>query len=186
MPTASQDEGQLISRAISGEVEAYGELYILHQEAIYRYIVFRIADSKDAEDLTEQVFLNAWEALPGYDDQGKPFSSWLYRIAHNLVIDYYRQNKKNSHLFDGYQENIIPLTEKSALQHAIENEQIEFLIRAISKLTEDQQQVVILRFVEGLSHSEVAEILEKNEGACRMIQYRALSALQRIMKEDLD
>jgi RNA polymerase sigma-70 factor (ECF subfamily) len=186
MPTANEDEGQLISRAISGDVDAFGELYTLHQDAIYRYVYFRLADSKDAEDLTEQTFLNAWEAVADYDDLGKPFASWLYRIAHNLVIDFYRQNKKKSYLFNEVQENSIYQSEKSALQHVIENEEIEFLARAIAQLTEDQQQVVILRFVEGLSHSEVAEILEKNEGACRMIQYRALSALHQIMKRDLE
>jgi RNA polymerase sigma-70 factor (ECF subfamily) len=81
MPETNPDETILVDRAIEGDEEAFGNLYTLHIDAIYRYVYYRIGNVEDAEDLTEQIFLNAWEALPGYKQQGKPFTSWLYRIC---------------------------------------------------------------------------------------------------------
>ena len=183
MPDIQQDEIALISSAIEGNVDAFGQLYMLHIDAIYRYIYFRVGEASEAEDLTEQVFLNAWEALPGYKHLGNPFTSWLYRIAHNIVVDHYRLNKTRANSINQYQQEYEDQFEKSALQQVIDNEDITNLARAISRLNDDQQQVIILRFIEGYSHKEVAKVLDKNEGACRMIQYRALVNLQQMLQE---
>lgn len=171
-------ESVLIQRAGNGDTDAFGALYLLYLDAIYRYIFYRVGDVHDAEDLTEHVFLKAWEALPGYKQRGHPFSSWLYRIAHNVVIDYKRRRK-----------NIVPLSESddkqwrdpqaNPLRQVILSETEAALLKAVSQLPEEQQQVIILRFIEGLSHAEVAHILEKSDGACRMIQHRALNALNK-------
>ena len=169
-------EAILIKRAVNGDRDAFGDLYLLHLNAIYRYIFYRIGEESDAEDLTENVFLNAWKALPGYRDCGLSLKSWLYRIAHNLVIDYHRRNNKDcsqsldeNFEFADYEEKpdsfSLYIEEKNAIAHAI------------SKLTLDQQQIIILRFIEGLSHAEIALIMDKSEGACRMLQNRALIAL---------
>src|SRR5688572_18495502 len=87
------DDGLLIKRAVEGDAEAFGILYVRYMDAIYRYIFFRIHEEAEAEDLTEEVFIRAWEALPNYQLGQFPFTSWLYRIAHNLVIDHHRKRK---------------------------------------------------------------------------------------------
>jgi RNA polymerase sigma-70 factor (ECF subfamily) len=180
LPHPSHDEAVLVERAISGDADAFGEIYTLHLDAIYRYVYFRVGDTNDAEDLTEQVFLKAWEALPGYNQRGNPFTSWLYRIAHNMVVDHHRRQKPMIPM---------PLLEKgnweckqaTALEQVIEVEEAAALAAAVAQLPEEQQQVIILRFVEGLNHTEVARIIEKSEGACRVIQHRALAALNQLL-----
>lgn len=180
MPNHAHDETALVKRAVDGSADAFGELYLLHIDAIYRYVRFRVGNSHDAEDLTEHVFLKAWEALPNYKQRGLPFSSWLYRIAHNVVIDHHRRaalalSSASSDALD-YQAS-----EANALDQIIEASEVAELAEAIRKLPEDQQQVLVLRFIEGLSHAEVAHIVNKTEGACRVIQHRALAALSRLL-----
>lgn len=175
------DEKVLIERAIRGDANAFGELYSQHLDAIYRYIFFRTGDQQEAEDLTENVFLKAWEALPGYKDYGNPFSSWLYRIAHNVVVDHHRRIKpvlgnSDIDLLESHQD-----TKADTLGLVLEAEQVEELGKAIIQLTLEQQQVIILRFIEGLSHAEISAIIGKNEGTCRMIQHRGLSTLQKLL-----
>jgi RNA polymerase sigma-70 factor (ECF subfamily) len=178
MPDAFPDESGLTERAIAGDAEAFGELYRLHMDAIYRYIYFRVDNEKDAEDLTERVFLKAWEALDGYEQRGNRFGSWLYRIAHNVVVDHHRRHRP---LFS------TPLLERgdwtsdepSALEQIIEAEEASALASAITDLPEEYQQIIMLRFVEGMRHAEVGEIMNKSEGACRAMQRRALLALHR-------
>lgn len=173
-------EYQLIEQALSGNAQAFADLYLRYLDPIYRYIFFRVGEASDAEDLTEQTFLKAWEALPGYRNYGNPFSSWLYRIAHNTVVDYHRRRKA-----------AVPMSEVrppeandqavGLLKQVIESEEVAALAEAVAKLPPDQQQVIILRFIEGLEHAEVARILEKSVGACRMLQYRALTTLYQLM-----
>ncbi len=182
MPDSSNHEAALVERAIAGDTDAFGNLYLLYLDAIYRYVYFRTGNTNDAEDLTEQVFLKAWEALPSYKQCGNPFTSWLYCIAHNMVVDHYRRQKLVVS---------VPLLEKgddagkqsTALERIIEAEEVAALVTAIAQLPEEQQQVIILRFVEGLSHAEVARIVDKSEGACRVIQHRALAALNQLLTE---
>jgi RNA polymerase sigma-70 factor (ECF subfamily) len=186
MPETNQDEKALVSRAIDGDEEAFGKLYLLHLDAIYRYVYYRIGSMEDAEDLTEQIFLKAWEALPGYQQRGKPFTSWLYRIAHNIIVDFHRKRKNNEISVDKVYDESLDDGQPGILQKIVEQEEAKLLANAISQLSDEQQQVIVLRFVEGLSHKEVARILGKNEGACRMIQYRALSVLQQILQKLTD
>jgi RNA polymerase sigma-70 factor (ECF subfamily) len=182
MPETCHDEATLVERVVGGDADAFGELYLLHVDAIYRYIYYRVGDAGDAEDLTEQVFLKAWEALPAYRSRGKPFVSWLYRIAHNAVVDCYRRKKRavstvtpeDLEVKDGV---------ASSLEQVIAAEEASSLARAIAQLSELQQQVIVLRFVEGLKHAEVARIVGRSRGACRVIQHRALSELNRLLSE---
>jgi RNA polymerase sigma-70 factor (ECF subfamily) len=173
----------LIKGAIQGDADAFGELYKQHMAAIYRYIFFRVGNREDAEDLTEQVFLKAWEALPNYKDKGFPFQSWLYRIAHNSVVDHHRRQKEILPM--PYLENLTTKNDPDhTLAHVIMTEENETLAEAVAQLPEIQQQVIILRFIEGLNHKKVADILQKSYGACRTIQYRALAALNRLLSEE--
>ncbi len=180
MPNASRSESALIERAIAGDPDAFGELYQRHMDAIYRYVYFRVGEANDAEDLTEQVFLKAWEALPDYKQRGHPFTSWLYRIAHNAVVDHHRRRRPmvSTPILENREWKS---DNPGTLDQIIEAEEAETLAAAVAKLPEDQQQVIILRFVEGLKHTDVARIIEKSEGACRVIQHRALNALHQLL-----
>lgn len=172
----------LIKQAKAGDAQAFGALYARYFDNIYRYVFFRTNHLEDAEDLTELIFLHAWEALPKYQDKGLLFISWLYRIAHNAVIDYHRRNKFTATIDVGD----LDLLDRgpAALDQLIEHERRQQLSAAISRLPEDQQQVIVLRFIENLSYAEVAKIVGRTPGACRMIQYRALLNLSQMMKKD--
>lgn len=180
MPDAASGEAALVRRAIGGDADAFGALYLCHMDAIYRYICLRVGNKKDTEDLTEQVFVKVWEALPGYEQRGKPFINWVYRIAHNVVVDHHRKRQPLA-LTPLLEEERWESQEPSALAQVIEAEQASAVAAAVSKLSEDQQQVIILRFVEGLGHAEVADIIGKSKGACRVIQHRALVELKELL-----
>jgi RNA polymerase sigma-70 factor, ECF subfamily len=173
-------ENEIVRNAVNGDVEAFGILYEKYLDAIFRYIYFRVSNSQDAEDLTGIVFMKAWEALPKFRLNGFPFSSWLYRIAHNVVIDFHR--KKSSFSIEKVDEFAFD-PQINLLTEIADKEQLRKLIYAVSLLPDDQQQVIILRFVEGLSYKEIARIIGKNDGACRMIQHRALAALAKAFEE---
>lgn len=183
MVLAAQSEKTLVERATAGDAEAFGVLYSTHLDAIYRYIFFRIGEQQEAEDLTETVFLKAWEALPGYKDLGNPFSSWLYRIAHNVIIDFHRRSKPLVENAEDYLPGDGQDESPSTLGIIIESENLSELARAISQLNVEQQQVISLRFIQGLSHSEIATVIGKNEGTCRMIQHRALVTLNKLLSD---
>lgn len=174
------DEPGRVERAMRGDAEAFGELYLQYLDAIYRYIYFRAGDAEEAEDLTEQVFLKAWEKLAEYQDFGHPFSSWLYRIAHNIVVDHHRRQRPVVSITTAQRESP-DSGQTGLLTHVIASEEMNALAAAISKLPDEQQQVLVLRFVEGLNHAEVARIMEKSDGACRMLQHRALAALNELL-----
>jgi RNA polymerase sigma-70 factor (ECF subfamily) len=181
MSNTDHNETDLVESAKAGDADAFGELYLLHLDPIFRYVYYRIGDLDEAEDLTDQVFLKAWEALPGYKHRGNPFSSWLYRIAHNIVIDHHRRQKP-ADVIEFDQQNEERREQKSTLAQVIEIEQSDSLAVAISSLPDDQQQVIILRFIEGLNHADISQIMGKSEGACRMLQHRALVALSQNVK----
>ncbi len=174
------DESSLIERAKRYDRKAISELYKRHVQSIYRYIYYRVGDVNVAEDLTADVFLKALEGLESFTYRGIPFSAWLYRIAHARVMDHFRQQARREFL---------PLDERLAaaeeegpqvtIEARLEHEELQ---AAIAQLTTDQQQVIILKFVEGLSNAEVARILGKSEGAVKSLQHRALNSLQRIMR----
>lgn len=177
---AGCSEKALIHRAADGDAEAFGDLYVRHLDQIYRYIFYKVGDAKKAEDLTEKVFLNAWEAIEGYQIRGHPFSSWLYRIAHNAVVDFYRAERDEQPL-----DSVAFALTDEALgpeETLLAKQEVSRLLEALQELSEEKQELIILRFVEGLAHAEVAEILDKSEVACRVMQHRALAALSEILQ----
>ncbi|HIP73359.1 MAG TPA: sigma-70 family RNA polymerase sigma factor, partial [Anaerolineae bacterium] len=121
------------------------------------------------------------EALPGYKQMGKPLRSWIYRIAHNSVMDFYRRKQQSEKITA---EALAWENESvNVLDEIIEVEEAHLLARAINELPDEQQELVILRFIEGLNHEQVADILQKSNGACRTIQYRALAKLNRLLSD---
>ncbi len=171
-----EGEDKLIHRAKRGEKECFGQLYDHYTAQIYRFILLKVTNRHEAEDLTHDVFLSAWQSLRGYKSQGFPFSSWLYQIARNKVIDHYRTKK--SHLsVDSLEENAVKLVDmtENNLEKILS---LEVIQKAMRNLGPEQQDVLIMKFIEDLPHRDIAATLGKSEGAVRLIQHRALNALR--------
>lgn len=171
---------ELVERAKNRDVEAFGSLYDFYVSGIYRYTYYRVGSKEDAEDLTEEVFLKALEAIGRFTWREVPFSAWLYRIARNTVVDHFRRKTRRVQVV--LEEGVMApeTTEPVALVAAkLSQEEVQ---RAISRLTDDQQQVVILKFFVGLSNSEVANFIGKTEGAVKALQHRALESLSKILR----
>jgi RNA polymerase sigma-70 factor (ECF subfamily) len=173
-------EKELIKKAQNGEAQAFGLLYDIHVEAIYRFVYLKIGSKADAEDITQQVFLNAWQNIHRYRYQGFPFSSWLYKIAHNAVIDFYRSHNLRADIDLESAEEIIQENEAEQKNKTDYNLDLEKIKKAIRQLPADQQSIIIMRFVDDLPIKEIARILEKNEGTIRVIQHRALKQIKKI------
>ena len=169
---------QLIRLAQKGHTAAFGQLYERHMDSIYKYFFYRLRDQHEAEDLTENVFVKAWHALPRYEPTKVPFLAWLYRIAHNLLMDYHRkQALQQRSLPQFFHDNdLIDTAELDS--ELVQTEDIQRLLTAVDQLEPLQQEVLLLRFVQGLEHEEVARLLNRTAGAIRVIQHRALKALR--------
>ncbi len=171
-----QEEEGLIRRIQKGESEAFNQIYESYFDKIYRYIVFKIGNRNDAEDLTQQVFIKAFKAIPKYRWKGLPLSAWLFRIAHNQIVDYLRKETKRSTL---------RLSEATATSNSdpvttVErNLDIQNLNMAVRQLTEAQQQVISLRFAGEMSILEVAKVMGKKPGAIKALQHSAIVSLRK-------
>lgn len=171
-------EVKLIKDAVRGKASAFGLLYDYYQPKIYRFVLIKVGRREEAEDLTHQVFLNAWQKISNYKDLGFPFSSWLYRIARNQVIDHYRTKKQEV----GLEEVDVEISTDFGLnEKSIDDKrQLETVMEALKNLREDYQEVLIMRFVEDLSVKETAAAVEKSEGAVKLMQHRAVKELKRV------
>ncbi len=175
-------EKQYIKEAKKGDKDAFGALYDHYLPQIYRFILFKVSRKAEAEDLCHEVFLNAWQNMPSYKYKGFPFSSWLYQIARNAVIDFYRTSKNNIQI-ELVDENNIQLVQSSQkeLDTALEMEAVR---KCLSKLRPDYQDLIIMRFIEEMPNSEIASALDKSEGAVRLMQHRAIKELKEIYNQD--
>ena len=177
------NERQLVLQAQDGNSEAFGQLYDAYMERIYRFVYFRVEDQQTAEDITSQVFLKAWSNLDRFQFSRTPYLAWLYTIAHNAVIDHYRTRKVTTALDD---------VQLSQPDHSelVENEidlsvEMRSVKTALQSLTDDQQKVLTLKFIEGMSNNEIARHLGKREGAIRALQMRGLQALAKQLEEKM-
>ena len=177
------NEAELAQRASNYDQEAFAVLYSAYVDKIYKYLYYKVGSPQDAEDLCEQVFLKAWEAIGRYTWCGYPFSSWLYRLAHNLVVDHYRTRREVVPLQEMLSTGSEPmdLDPADALARTLDAAE---LLEAIVQLTEEQRQVIALKFIEGYDNSEIAQMLGKKEGAIRALQYRALRSLHTILEAE--
>ena len=178
-PIEQDEDAALAVRASRGDVTAFGLLYDRHVDAIYRYVYYRVRDDAEAEDLTSDVFMRALKAMPRYEPR-QAFLAWLYRIARNAVIDKLRRGKRQVSFEDALEhpmpEHIIePDTELVA---RLEGDALRV---AMAKLTPLQQEVLVLRFIEGYTTNEIAKIVGKREGTVRGIQFRAIGALRQMI-----
>lgn len=171
----------LIQRAQRGDPNAVADLYEMYVERIFRYVSYRVEDRADAEDLTADVFVKMVEGLPAYRHSGVPFEAWLYRIASARIVDARRRSRRRpqTELSDD-----LAVSGGTPLEDAMgEQERLSDLRRALSHLTDDQQTLLVLRFVERKSHDQVAEIMGKTSSAVRSIQHRALTQLAALLGE---
>ncbi|MFQ5340668.1 MAG: RNA polymerase sigma factor [Anaerolineae bacterium] len=175
-------EKQLAVRASKHDPEAFAELYDLYVDKIYNYVYYKVGSTVEAEDLTAQVFTKAWEAIGSYRWQGHSFSPWLFRIAHNLVVDFHRARRPSVDLDVLETRPSLRDVEESRPEQILQSMMAMEQVRAaISQLTEEQQTVIILRFIEGYSTADIAEMMGKRRGAIRGLQFRGLIALRKIL-----
>lgn len=176
-PVADASEEALLEAAAQYDEAALGELYDRYEAKIFNYIYRRTGDETLAEDLTAQVFLKMLEAIRDRKAWRSSFSGWLYRIAHNLVIDHYRRKGRQGTV--DIEEAAPVASQEAPIDTAVEQSlDIERLRAAIRRLTDEQAEVVSLRFLEGYSISEVAKLMDRSEGAIKALQYRAVATLR--------
>jgi RNA polymerase sigma-70 factor (ECF subfamily) len=177
----TSDEATLVQRAVEHDAGAFGRLYDMHVDRIYRHIYYRVGNEADAEDLTQQVFLKAWQAIHRYKKTTSPFVAWLMTISHNLVVDFYRIRKDRAYLEAEVLTDGPASRPEQTAEASFEQQRLR---RAISQLGGEEQQVVILRFIEGFEFAEIASLLEKKEGNIRVILHRALVKLRNILEKE--
>ena len=181
-PMDAENKGQiseeLLQKAQNNHPDALSEIYRLFFKKIFRFVFFRVSHKETAEDLSEEVFIKAFAKL-GSIHNHSAFEGWLYQIARNSVIDYYRQKKTTVALEDventlEYESNVIDVVNLDLRQKQ--------LVANLKLLGAEQQLVIKLKFFENLSNAEIAALLKKNEGAIRVIQHRALAKLQELIR----
>lgn len=167
-----------LARAIEGDSDSFGVLYERYVGRIYNYVYYRTGNVAEAEDLTARVFQRAMGHIRKYHARGIPFSAWLYRIAHNLVANWHRDNsRRNEVSLEDYYP--IPATRgEHPESRLVQTQELESLMGALRQLSPDRQQVVILKFAERLTNSEVAVIMGRSEGAIKSLYHRTLLTLR--------
>ena len=174
--TVAHDQSEierLVERAAGGDFEAFGELYSIYLDRIYRYVFYQVKNKATAEDITEEVFIKAWKAIGSCKGKAQTLSSWLYRIAHNHVIDILRSRRKQLSI------EMETVGEVSGPELEVEGKlERQELLEVIACLPQNQKQVIILKFIEGLDNHEIGQVMGKSQGAIRVSQMRALAALR--------
>jgi RNA polymerase sigma factor (sigma-70 family) len=178
IPYKQSEITKMVEKAADGDIEAFGELYSIYLAPIYRYVSYQVRDKMTAEDIVEEVFVKAWKAIGTCKGKSQTFSAWLYRIAHNHVVNTLRRMNKRVSL-ESAEVEIETLIEVTNPEQEVEAKLAkQELLEAMACLSQNQRQVIILKFIEGLNNSEIAQILGKREGAIRVLQMRALSKLR--------
>lgn len=177
-----QHEKELVRQAIEGHQSAVIALYEMYKSAVFNYVYYRVGGNQAlAEDLTAEVFLRMVSHIHTFVDRKRPLRAWLYTVARNLIHDHYRANGKVKWVALNEQEKDTRATPEQLASLGMESTR---LVNAMPHLTELQRDVIILRFIEGLSVAETAAILKKNEGAVKSLTRRALAALRRVLEKE--
>ena len=171
------EEAQLITRAQESDRAAWDEIFQRHYQRIYVFVFCRIGDAMAAEDVTADVFVEAWRGIRRYSYRGVPLASWLYRIAHNLIADFLR--RRNRAKTQRLEDNgaLTPQSGDEAETVAL----WQSISTAFRRLTLEQQQVLVSRFIEGLSLAETASLMGKNENAVKALEFRALKSVRKVL-----
>jgi len=173
---ARGDPDQADVLAAQRDRAAFDVLYRRYLDRVYGYAFYQLRDHHDAEDATERTFLAALRALPEFRAEGATFRAWLFRIAHNTIVNARRSRfrRRTEPLPDGL-ERIAPNADPAGL--VLEADESRRVLRAVAELPEDRRQVVLLRFVDGLSSREIGQVMDRSEGAARVLLHRALRDL---------
>ena len=181
-PSPPIDSDQELAKLARTSRDAFGTLYERHITAIYRYVYYRVGNMEDAEDLTARVFTRALKHIHNYNDRGLPFTAWLYRIAHNVVANFHRDNKRHPSVPLDEMEihpEIAQDNHADATDIRIDSErERRRLIEAIHRLPEERQQLVVLKFVQQLQNVEIGQIMNRSEGAIKSLYHRTLAQLR--------
>lgn len=178
MKKQQAQDAHLLARSLDGDTAAFGDLYERYLDPIYHYVFYRVDNREETEDLTEAIFLRAWQALDDHPPREIPFRLWLYRIAHNAVVDYYRMRKEQVGLEAAAH---LPDPVEGPEAWVVRQERSDLLKQAMTQLKEEHQQVLTCRFIVGLSHMETAIVMARNESAVRALQFRATEALRNVL-----
>jgi RNA polymerase sigma-70 factor, ECF subfamily len=181
LPVEITDENAVFL-ACHGNADAFSYLYAQNVTRIYNYIFYRIGSSADAEDITSRVFYRAFGHINSYIEKGVPFSAWLYRIAHNLIANWHRDNTRRKE---------VPLEDHLDIPHPTDhperslekNQEMELLLKGVRRISADRQQLILLKYLDNLSNAEIATIMGRSEGAIKSLYHRALLALREEMEK---
>ena len=173
------DDAQLVAAA-KADPEAFGALYERYVKKIYSYLYYRTGNHHDAEDLTERVFQRAMLNIDRYTSRGLPFSAWLYRIAHNLVANWHRDQRRRQMVpLDEVGAQDLAAMRSDAPEHLADSRQEqEELLQVVRRMPEERQQLLILKFVDHLSNAEIGLVMHRSEGAVKSLYHRTLLALR--------
>jgi RNA polymerase sigma-70 factor (ECF subfamily) len=167
----------ILKRASAGDEAAFGLLYDRYVGRIYNYIYYRTGNQFDAEDLTARVFLRAMKHITNYQDRGVPFSAWLYRIAHNLVANWHRDNSRRQEVAIE-DVRLVQNEREYPEQVLLRNEETRGLLELIRGLPDERQDLLILKFVQNYSNAEIGKIMGRTEGAIKSLYHRTLLSLR--------
>lgn len=163
--------------AVGGDTEAFSYIYEKNVTRIYNYIFYRIGSEADAEDLTARVFHRAFGHIENYQEKGVPFTAWLYRIAHNLTANWYRDTQRRKEI--SLEDRLDLPTQGELPERQMENAQEkELLMKAIRRLPPERQQLILLKYLEDLTNGEIAVIMGRTEGAIKSLYHRSLISLR--------
>ncbi len=176
------DEAALVERA-KADAQAFGLLYERYVDKIYSYVYYRTGNHHDAEDLTARVFYQALNHIPRFVQRGAPFSSWLYRIAHNLVANWHRDRSRRQVVSLDRLAVVARQKDDGPFQQVVQGEQREALLAAIRRLPPDRQELLILKFVERLPNAEIGRIMGRSEGAIKSLYHRTLVSLRELLAD---
>jgi RNA polymerase sigma-70 factor (ECF subfamily) len=176
---AHADEVELIQRAKTYDPDALGVIYERYYQGIYRYVYYRVSDTALAEDLTGDIFLKMLNGIESYSIQGVPFSAWLYRIARNRIIDHLRRQPEKADVSLEEARVDAIAGNDTAIDNALQRDE---LLKAVKVLTDEQRQVIILKFIDDLDNATIGRILGKTEGAVKSLQHRALDTLRHYLE----
>lgn len=182
-PETDDELREMVERARGGDAEAFGCIYDRFADDVFRFASFRLGNTHDAEDVTEQTFMRAFQAIGRYRVRDVPFAAWLFRIARNLVTDHYRRRGRTA-IVDIEEVGHVLTVERSTHDEVAVRLDASALHHAIGELTDAQRNVVLMKFFGGLSNAEVAAALGKNEGSVKSLQHRALATLARLLAEE--
>ena len=177
----------LVQRAQAGDNDAFGELYDRYVDLVYRYVYYRVGSAQVAEDLTSETFLRALRRLSSFTWQGRDVCAWFVTIARNLIADHYKSSRYRLEMTtDDVSESGASLTQDGPEGAVLDAMQNKVLLEAVKKLNAEQQECIVLRFLQGLSVAETALAMGKNDGAIKALQYRAIRTLGRLLPEGVE